>query len=274
MKRSCTCRIAVALRVRRRIGLRAGRGGGFAAGAQPRRDPGRRRRRGRGRQPDPRRARRTSRTCGSSPSAARTPRPTGRRTARRLIFQSTRDGWPCDQIFVLDLGTGQVRARVSTGKGRTTCGYFYDRDQRVLFASTHLGADACPPPPDYSQGYVWPVYAGYDIFTAKPDGSDLKRLTDTPGYDAEATRLDRREVDRLHLGARRRPRPLHDEARRQRRDPPHATQLGYDGGAFFSRDGKWICCRADHPADSAAIADYRALLAQASGAARRRWTCG
>ena len=31
------------------------------------------------------------------------------------------------------------------------------------------------------------MYSGYDIFTANPDGSNLKQLTDTPGYDAEAT---------------------------------------------------------------------------------------
>jgi len=104
----------------------------------------------------------------------------------RLIFQSTRDGYPCDQEFIMELGTGAVR-RVSTGKGRTTCGYFYDADKRVLFSSTHLGADSCPPMPDFSQGYVWALYPSYDIFTAKPDGTDLKRLTKTPGYDAEAT---------------------------------------------------------------------------------------
>ena len=67
---------------------------------------------------------------------------------RSLIFQSTRDGWPCDQMYVMDLATGQLR-RVSTGLGRCTCGYFYDRDRRVLFASTHAGGDSCPPLPDF-----------------------------------------------------------------------------------------------------------------------------
>ena len=49
------------------------------------------------------------------------------------------------------------------------------------------GACSCPPPPDYSHGYVWAISPGYDVFTAKPDGSDLQRLTTTDGYDAETT---------------------------------------------------------------------------------------
>ena len=106
--------------------------------------------------------------------------------ARSLIFQSTRDGWPCDQEYVMNFTTGAV-TRVSTGKGRTTCGYFYDNDRRVLFSSTHDHADSCPPMPDYSKGYVWRVDEGYDIYTARPDGSDMKRLTNRLGYDAETT---------------------------------------------------------------------------------------
>ena len=90
----------------------------------------------------------------------------------RIVFQATREGWPCDQTYVMDLRG--VVSRVSTGRGRCTCGYFYDHDRRILFASTYLAGDSCPPPPDYSHGYVWPVYPGYDLFTAKPDGSDLR----------------------------------------------------------------------------------------------------
>ena len=104
----------------------------------------------------------------------------------RLIFQSTRDGRGCDQEYVLDVATGAVRM-VSTGKGRTTCGYFFPGDSTILFASTHhLRAD-CPPVPDFSQGYTWAVYPEYDIFTTRADGGTLRQLTSTPGYDAEAT---------------------------------------------------------------------------------------
>jgi len=178
----------------------------------------------------------------------------------KLIFQSTRDGWPCDQMYVLDLATGATR-RVSNGKGRTTCGYFYDHDRRILYSSTHLESDSCPPRPDYSKGYVWRVDAGYDIFTARPDGSDLRRLTDAPGYDAEATvSVDGQWVvftsvrdGDLELYT------MHPDGSAVRR---LTHEIGYDGGAYFSHDGKWICYRGDHPADSAAVADYRALLAQ------------
>ena len=177
---------------------------------------------------------------------------------RKLIFQSTRDGWPCDQEYVLELGTGAVR-RVSTGTGRTTCGYFYDDDRRVLFSSTHLAGDSCPPVPDYSQGYVWRVDPGYDIFTARPDGTDLKRLTHTEGYDAEATvstdgnwivftsvrdgdlDLYKMKVDGTGLVR------LTD-------------QVGYDGGAFFSPKGDWICYRASSATDDSSRAQYRDLL--------------
>jgi len=175
-----------------------------------------------------------------------------------LIFQSTRDGWPCDQEFVMDLTTGTL-VRVSTGKGRCTCGYFYDNDRRVLFASTHAGGDSCPPLPDYSQGYVWPLYPTYDIWTAKPDGSDLQRLTDHDGYDAEATlstdgkwivftSVRDGDVDLYKMH------PDGSELTRLTSEP------GYDGGAYFSRDGKWICWRRDELGDSASTAEFRRLL--------------
>src|SRR5437763_3330993 len=105
---------------------------------------------------------------------------------RKLIFQSTRDGRGCDQIYTMNID-GSDAKMVSTGDGRTTCSYFFPGDQRILYSSTHLGAKQCPPRPDFSQGYVWAVYDTFDIFTAKPDGSDLKRLTSKPGYEAETT---------------------------------------------------------------------------------------
>ena len=178
---------------------------------------------------------------------------------RRLIWQSTRDDWPCDQMYVMDLATG-AQHRVSTGRGRTTCGYFYDHDTRVLWSSTHAGADSCPPRPDYSHGYVWPVYADYDIWTSTPDGGDLHRLTDTPGYDAESTlSTDGRWI--LFTSVRDGDLDLY----KMHPDGTEVTRLtrrpGYDGGAFFSRDGRWICWRAYYPADSA-LAEYRELLAR------------
>ncbi len=105
---------------------------------------------------------------------------------RQLIFQSTRDGAGCDQQFVMNVDGSGLR-RLSSGAGRTTCGYFYPDGKSVLYASTHEGAKECPPRPSYSRGYVWPVYASYDIYRASIDGTSLSRLTSSPGYDAEAT---------------------------------------------------------------------------------------
>ena len=108
-----------------------------------------------------------------------------------LIFQHQGEGVPCDQIYTIPVDTPDGKPAtpklVSTGKGRTTCSYFFPAGDRILFSSTHAASAECPPKPDYSKGYVWPIYSTYDIYTAKPDGSELKRLTDSPGYDAEAT---------------------------------------------------------------------------------------
>ncbi|HEY6546472.1 MAG TPA: hypothetical protein VI589_01150 [Vicinamibacteria bacterium] len=178
----------------------------------------------------------------------------------KLIFQSSREGTPCDQEFVLEVATKEVR-RVSNGQGKTTCGYFYDGGRRVLYASTHLASAECPARPDFSKGYVWPMHAGFELFTAKADGSDLQRLTSTPGYDAEATvSPDGREV--VFTSVRDGDLEIYTMApdgsgvKRLTREP------GYDGGAFFSPDGRRIVYRRDAPRDEAAAARYQEQLAQ------------
>ena len=181
-------------------------------------------------------------------------------SGRLITFQSTRDGHGCDQQFIMNLDGSQVH-RISNGQGRTTCGYFYDRDRRVFFASTHGAGPDCPPQPDYSQGYVWRL-DDYDIYTSRPDGSDLRRLTRTPGYDAEGTLSpDGRTIVFTSM------RGGDLDIYTMRTDGSHVrrltNQLGYDGGPFFSHDGKLIVYRANHPAEgSQEAADYRRLLAQ------------
>src|SRR5918994_603293 len=76
---------------------------------------------------------------------------------KRIVFQSTRKGFECDQIFVMN-ADGSDQRLVSTGKGRTTCGYFLRDGKHIVYASTHEASEACPPPPDRSKGYVWGVF--------------------------------------------------------------------------------------------------------------------
>lgn len=177
-----------------------------------------------------------------------------------LIFQSTHGELQCDQIFIMGTdGSGQ--RRVSTGKGRTTCSYFLPDRSRIIYASTHLAGESCPPPPDFSQGYIWAVYEGYDIFSARPDGSDLRRLTETPGYDAEATvSPDGKSI--VFTSVRDGDLDIYVMAVDGSNPRRLTTGLGYDGGAFFSSDSKRLCFRASRPEGEAAQAQYKELLAR------------
>jgi len=179
---------------------------------------------------------------------------------QKVIFQSTREPFKCDQIFTMGRDGSNVRL-VSTGKGRTTCGYFTPDGKRIIYASTHLGAPDCPPPADRSEGYVWPIYRTYDIFSARPDGTDLKRLTTTDGYDAEGTiSQDGKKI--VFTSARDGDLEIYDmniDGTQQRR---LTNELGYDGGAWHSQDGQWIVWRASRPKTPEEIAQYKALLAK------------
>jgi TolB protein len=178
----------------------------------------------------------------------------------RLIFQSTRPPYGCDQIFVMDVSGSEPRL-ASTGQGRTTCAYFMPGDRRILYSSTHLGNPECPPKPDFSRGYVWPIDADYDIFTANPDGSDVVRLTDSAGYDAEATVSPR--GDRIIFTSMRDGDLDIYSMNLDGSDVRRLTdEIGYDGGPFYSPDGTKIVYRARHPSDPEEIQDYQALLAE------------
>lgn len=179
--------------------------------------------------------------------------------SRRLIFQSTHGEYECDQIFTMNLAGGD-RQLVSTGRGRTTCSYFLPGDQRIIYASTHDADAACPPKPDYSRGYVWKVYASFDLFTAGADGSQPRVLLPAEGYDAEATVSPR--GDRIVFTSQRDGdldiyscRPDGSDLRRL------TSELGYDGGPFYSWDGSRIVYRSYHPETEEEIARYRSLLA-------------
>jgi TolB protein len=180
--------------------------------------------------------------------------------ASRLIFQATRPGISsCDQIYTMDADGTDVRM-VSSGKGATTCAYFFPSGDRILYSSTHEHSPECPPRPDYSQGYVWPLHP-FDIYTADPDGADLRKIGSSPHYDAEATispdgsrivftstRDGDLEIYTMNADG--------TDIRRLTREP------GYDGGAFFSTDGRRIVYRAHHPETAEELADYRRLLSR------------
>lgn len=178
---------------------------------------------------------------------------------KRLVFQRTPDSGGCDQIFTLDLATGTT-VMVSTGDGRTTCGYYYPSGDRVVYASTHHHDESCPDEPDFSRGYVWPVYDTYDLFLTELNGREVEQLTDTPGYDAEATVSPR--GDRvIFTSTRDGDLDLYTMALDGTDVRRVTDRLGYDGGAFFSPDGGRIVWRAHYPQEPAEQADYRTLLA-------------
>jgi TolB protein len=176
----------------------------------------------------------------------------------RLVFQSTRDGSACDQIYSFHLHHGGTH-RISSGKGRTTCAYFLPKDERVLYASTHAAADDCLPPPDRSRGYVWKLYPEFDIYTAKTDGSDIQPLVVGPGYDAEATVSPL--GDRIVFTSTRDGDPELYLMNIDGKQPVRlTTSKGYDGGAFFSPDGKRLVYRANHPEGADELAKYDELV--------------
>ncbi len=175
----------------------------------------------------------------------------------RLVFQSTAASGGCDQIFSMKID-GTDRRRISTGIGRTTCGYFYPDGQSILFASTHAAGAECPPKPGYERGYVWPIYASYDIYRAKNDGTGLTPLTNTPGYDAEATIAP----DGLITFTSTRDGDM--EIYTMRSDGSDVKRItnrrGPDGGPFFSWDGQWIAFRGHELGEGPELIDYLSLL--------------
>ena len=186
---------------------------------------------------------------------------------KKIVFQRTsiKDGVPCDQIFVGDVpkkGEKFTYKLVSTGKGRTTCAFFAKGDKHIIYASTHEGADTCPPAVDrakYGNKYIWPVYESYDIYMASLDGKIVKKLTNAPGYDAEAT-LSPDGKKMLFTSVRNGDLDLYVMDLKSGAIKQVTNTLGYDGGAWFSPDGKKIVWRASRPKTDAEIKEYKELL--------------
>lgn len=182
------------------------------------------------------------------------------RSGTALIFQRQADASSgCDQQFTIDADGTHLR-KVSNGKGRTTCGYFYDSDRRILFSSTFAHDTACPRPPDRSLGYVWPL-GHFELYSARADGSDLRQLTHNQAYNAEATVSPdgSRIVFTSTMDGDIELYSMNVDGSGLRR---LTNRVGYDGGAFFSPDGTKIVWRAMYPETAADSADYGRLLGE------------
>jgi TolB protein len=183
---------------------------------------------------------------------------------KHLTLQSTRGPFVCDHIFSLDLLTNELKF-IGTEAGRTTCSYYTADGKHIIFSSTHetLGAD-CPPRPDMSHGYVWPIYP-YDIYQADAvTGQIERRLTDDSSYDAEGT-IDwhtgwlyftsTRDGDLDIYRGKLTDNGLTDIHRL-------TDEVGYDGGPFISYDGKTVVYRRGKLDTPEAEAEYKDLLAK------------
>lgn len=183
-----------------------------------------------------------------------------------LAFQTNNPAWglKCDQIYSVNTGGKKTSfRRISTGKGRTTCAYYMPGDKSILYASTHHYMDTCPAAVPYNPKgkYLWPIYPEFDIFVSNTKGKLIKQLTNTPGYDAEATVSPK--GDKIVFTSTR---SGDLELWIMNIDGSGLKQithgLGYDGGAFFSPDGSKLVFRASRPKTVEEINEYKDLLKQ------------
>jgi len=178
----------------------------------------------------------------------------------RLTMQATVDGSACDRILATD-ASGALKP-ISNGHGVTTCSYFMPGDRAILYASTHAYHMDCPPKPDMSRGYVWSIHPEYDIYVHDIASGRETAMTTEWGYDAEATVSPL--GDRIVFTSTRSGDLELWTCDLQGRDLVQVThELGYDGGAYFSHDGKWLVYRstAFTPGkEEAEKRDYETLL--------------
>jgi TolB protein len=187
----------------------------------------------------------------------------------KVVFQSNYRLWGnmCDQIFYTPIEGVNLKEqkpkRISTGKGRTTCSYFLPGNNTVVYASTHLGGDDCPKEPERVLGgkYLWSVFDSYDIFVADLNGNITKQLTNTPGYDAEAT-VSPKGDKIVFTSVRNGDLDLYTMNIDGTNVKQITNTLGYDGGAFFSPDGKKIVFRASRFKTEEEKEEYKTLLKQ------------
>ncbi len=188
---------------------------------------------------------------------------------QKMVFQSEREeGNPFYQIYLMDLETGD-QERISPGMGKTTCAWIHPDGKRVMFASTHTDPESKKlQAAEYEERknakvrrYSWDYDEHYDIWEYSLVDKSLKNLTHTRGYDAEGdyspdgkkivfasnrqayqTQLSKEDEERLKIDKQ-----YFMEIYTADADGSNVKRLttapGYDGGPFFSADGKRICWR-------------------------------
>ncbi len=186
----------------------------------------------------------------------------------RMVFQSERSAEnPFYQIYLLDFETGDLE-KVSPGHGKTTCGWVHPDGVQVLFASTHHDPQALEKQraelelraSGQERRYAWDYDPQFELYMRDGAGN-LQQLSDANGYDAEAAiSPDGKKIvfaSNRAIYARER---SSEEEELLQRDASYFIDLylmnvdgtgieqltfskGYDGGPFFSADGRSICWR-------------------------------
>jgi Tol biopolymer transport system component len=185
---------------------------------------------------------------------------------KMITFQKTnpKENINCDRIYFGNYNENKFDfTQISNGESRTTCSFFMPGDTEILFAGMHESVTDCPPVPDRKilKKYVWPLYPEYDIYVNNLHGKTVRKLTDTKGYDAEATiSPDGKTI--VFTSTRNGDIDLYTMDIYGKNVHQITNTLGYDGGANFSADGKKIVWRASRPNTDETTKEYKDLLSQ------------
>ena len=186
-----------------------------------------------------------------------------------MAFQSERDSSnPFFQIYLMDLEFGDVQ-RISPGHGKTTCSWVHPSGEKVLYASTHLDPEAKAKQAaelkareeGKERRYSWDYDHHFDLFETHAETGKTTRLTTEKGYDAEGSWSPDGKLIAFASNRHAYTSKLSEEEQKtfgfdksyfmeiyvMNADGTNVRRLtntdGYDGGPFFSADGKRICWR-------------------------------